>query len=240
MSLLDPLFWAFGQFDAQLARLPAGLRLAIWAALGAVVSLELYRLAAPQHRIRDLQLALRQAQERVARFDGEFAEGWPLIRGMLALALKRVWLVLPGTLIASVPLLVLILWLAVAYGAFYPPAGSEVGVRAPGSLIGRWIEADAGTGRRQVEVLTPQGDLVTRTEVAAPVSVIAKRRWWNAILGNPAGYLPEDSPVDWVEIELPRQQFLSAGPWWLRGWEAIFLPSLVLIALGYKTLRRIA
>jgi hypothetical protein len=56
---------------------------------------------------------------------------------------------------------------------------------------------------------------------------------------NPAGYLPDDAPVDEVRIDLPRRELHGFGPSWMRGWEAIFLPVLFVAALAYKIVRRI-
>lgn len=239
-SLLDPLFAVLSEVNAQLARgIPAPLRVVLWSMVGAIVSMELYRLGTSQARLRALKTSLRSMQQRVADFDGDFAEGWPLVRRMLGLALKRVALVLPATLMASLPLLVLILWLAVAYGSTYPLPGSAVAVEVPGTLNGRWIDADAVHPTPRVEITSAAGDVLTSAEVGAPVSTLAKRRWWNTILGNPAGYLPDDAPVDHLTIDLPRQAFLPFSWEWLRGWEAIFLPAMVIGALLYKRLRRI-
>lgn len=240
MSLLDGPFWLLARADGLVSGLPEWLRVTLWALVGAALSMELYRLLSPQAHIRTVKATLAEAQAKVAAFDGPFEEGWPLIRRMLALALRRVWLVLPATLAASVPLLVLILWLAVAYGAVFPPAGSSVSVRATPAYEARWVESGLGNPRPLVEVAGPAGETVVRAPVAAPVETIGKWRWWNALVGNPAGYLPDNGPVEEVRIDLPRRQFLSAGPDWLRGWEVVFLPALLLAALGYKRLRRVA
>jgi hypothetical protein len=45
--------------------------------------------------------------------------------------------------------------------------------------------------------------------------------------------------LDEVRIGLPRLEVLPAGPSWIRGWEAVFLPVLFLVALAYKSARRI-
>jgi hypothetical protein len=238
-SLLDPAFGAFSALNDILARgLPAPLRVVLWSAIGAVVSLELYRVSTSQARLKALKGALKDAQEKVSRFDGEFADGWPLVKQMLKLALTRVGLILPATLVASLPLLALILWLGIAYGSFYPTPGSAVAVDA-GSYSGRWVAADGADPSPHVEIAAPTGEVVSRAEVKAPVPVIAKRRWWNALYGNPAGYLPEDAPVDHVSIDLPRQVLLPFSSPWLNGWETVFLPSIFILALGYKRLRRI-
>lgn len=116
MSLLEAPFSFLSVLDQGLARgAPDFLRLMLWATLAAVLSMELYRLLSPQARVRALKIELNDAQREAQAFDGDFADGWPLITGMLRLALRRVWLVLPGTVLACLPLLVLVLWLSDAY-----------------------------------------------------------------------------------------------------------------------------
>lgn len=239
MSLLDGPFWILSRADEALTAFPGALRLMFWAALAAILSMELYRVLSPQARLRATKAELRGLQSQVAAFDGEFSDGWPLVRRMLKAALQRVWLVLPATLAASLPLLVLILWLASAYGSAYPPPGSAVDVRVPTPLAGRWVEPDLANPKPQVEIGTAAGESLLKAPLEAPAPIIAKWRWWNAFLGNPAGYLPDNAPVEEVEIALPRQEYLSAGPQWARGWEIVFLPSLLVAALLYKRVRRV-
>lgn len=239
-ALLDAPFALLATADAALAAaLPGGGRLALWAMAGAVLSLEFYRFLSPQATLHALKAQLADAQTSVARFDGEFAEGWPLIRRMLGLALKRLSLILPATLAASVPLLVLILWLALAYGATFPPSGSPVVVSVSAPHTAHWVEGGLAGPQPSVEISDAQDHVVLRAPVAAPVGEVAKWRWWNALVGNPAGYLPDNAPVDALMISLPRQHYLEVGPQWARGWEAVFLPTLLIAALAYKWLRRV-
>ena len=103
--------------DGWLAQFaPAVLRLMFWAAVGALVSMELYRLASPQARIVSVKAEFERMQAMVSEFDGEFAEAWPYLRRMLALAFRRIGLVLPATLLASLPLIGLIVWVDQRYG----------------------------------------------------------------------------------------------------------------------------
>ena len=80
---------------------------------------------------------------------------------------------------------------------------------------------------------------MTDVPVVSPAPVIEKWRWWNALIGNPAGYLADGLPIDRIEIGLPRRQILSFGPAWMRGWEITFFGSLMLFALSFKMLRRV-
>lgn len=238
MGLLDLPAALFTWLDQFLGLLPPAIRLLLWAAVAALASMELYRLLSPQQRVAELKLALEGAQRGLAAYDGPFEGAWTLIRRMLGLALRRVIIVLPATLAASLPLLLLIIWLDTAYNRTFPPAGQAVAVKVAGDYNGQWVDPDGATPPR-ARVLSDNGGTVADVPVGAPISVLHKHQWWNALIGNPAGYLEDSAPFDRIEIDLPRQEFLSVGPAWLRGWETIFFPALILIALGFKVTRRI-
>ena len=101
MGLFDlpaPLLaWADRQMAEVLGPL---LRVLLWGGLGAVLSMELYRILSPQKRIRALRGDLVALRRRLAAFDGTLADGSPLIGRMLALSLRQLWLVAPdGTVV---------------------------------------------------------------------------------------------------------------------------------------------
>ena len=75
--------------------------------------------------------------------------------------------------------------------------------------------------------------------VDKPVTRVEKRHWWNTIIGNPAGYLPAEAPVDGVSIALPERQYLSVGPDWLRSWFVIAFAALLLTSLAFMRIARI-
>lgn len=204
--------------------------------MAAVVSMELYRAVSPQARIAELREKLASTQRTLTEHDGAFEEAWPLIKQMLRLALTRVFAVLPASIIASLPLLTLVLWLDCSYARTFPPRGQAVTVIAPGEYLGEWIEDD---DKPRVAVVDPAGIRVTETKLEAPIPVLHKQRWWNVLFGNPAGYLAEDAPVDHVEIALPRREVHSLGPDWFRRWEIVFFPGLVVMAVALKYIRRI-
>jgi hypothetical protein len=239
MGLLDLPAPLFSWLDAVLTMIaPPFARLLLWAAAGALISMELYRLVSPQERIATVKSALEQVRRTVNDFDGPFEEAWPHIRHMLWLAVRRVLLVLPATLLASLPLLVVIVWLDTHYGGMFPPPGASAAVHVGEGFQGRWIDEGNGSPPR-AEVLDPVGARIAEVPMAAPVSVVHKRQWWNALIGNPAGYLSDETPLDRIEIALPRQQLISFGPDWLRGWEPVFFVALLAFALALKTVRRI-
>src|SRR3546814_11298946 len=90
MGILDLPAPIFGVIESAVAgHVPPLLRLGLWAALGAVASIELYRLLSPQRRINAAMERLRQAQHALAGFDGEFNEATPLMGRMLRASAHR-------------------------------------------------------------------------------------------------------------------------------------------------------
>lgn len=240
MGLLDlpaPLFGAVEEVVAD--HVPPLLRLGLWAAVGALASIELYRLLSPQRRINAAMQRLQQAQRALAGFDGEFNDAMPLMGRMLRASGQRLLLVFPAAIAASLPILALLVWLDGAYGARFPEPGQPVAVHArPGGLDARWQDAAAGAAGTVVVTDSNQRPVV-QAALPAPVPTIHKWRWWNALIGNPAGYLPKEAPVDRIDIELPRLQVLAVGPAWVRGWEVPFFALFLIFALVAKWARRV-
>lgn len=239
MGLLDLPGPLFAWLDAGLsAVLPPALTLAVWALLGAVLSMELYRLLSPQGRIAALKDELQVAQSRLSQFDGEFGEAMPLIGRTLSLAGRRILTVLPATLAASLPMLALIVWVDTTYGRSFPRPGEPAPVAVQEPYSGQLLAAPDAE-RARAEVLDARGELVAEVEMKAPVPVVHKKRWWNVIIGNPAGYLDSNAPIDRIAVTLPRRDLLGAGPEWVRGWELIFFTALVVFSFAFKSARRI-
>jgi hypothetical protein len=108
----------FAAVDGLMAKvLPPALRLALWALFAAIVTMELYRLLSPQARIFELKLRFAEKKQALDSFDGEFEDAWPMMRSMLGAAFMRVAIVLPGTLVAALPLLLLLVWIDRVYRA---------------------------------------------------------------------------------------------------------------------------
>lgn len=217
---------------------PAPIAVGLWAAVGAVVCMELYRVVSPQSRINEVKQDAAAAQQALSSYDGEFQGAAPLIRRLLALSLKRVGIVVPATLVAAVPIVVLLVWLSNSYGHRFPRPDEQVAVDVPSPLEARWIAGSVAEPSR-VRAFEPDGRVILDLPVPAAVPVLHKRLWWNWLIGNPAGYLPDDAPFGEMRLHFPRRELLSAGPSWLRGWEAVFLPVLFIVALAYKSARRI-
>lgn len=240
MGVLDLPGALFGWIDARLASwTPDAARLVFWSLLAAASTMALYWWLSPQAKIGESKRRLQQAKAALDRYEGDIAGARPLMREMLRQALRQIGLVLGPTLAAGLPVLCILVWASTSFGHRYPEPGEPVAVSTdPSGLQGQWSQ-DPARARPHVVVRDAQGQLVGEIEVAAPVTTVHKRSWWNALVGNPAGYLPEHAPLDRIEIGLPEKQYLHFGPGWMRGWEFLFLSAMMLAALAIKTVFRI-
>lgn len=246
MGLLDlpapVLAWLDGAFGLAA---PPTLRLVIWGVIGAVVSMGLYWALSPQARIARVKAEALRARRALDAYDGPFAGAWPLMRDMLRLAFRQLGLVTWPAVVASLPVLCLLVWISSSYGYGFPeaaPAPAEVAVRTfPEQLEARLVgdSGDPARARLEVVLADPSGRIVERVPLAAPITSLHKRQWWNALIGNPAGYLPDDAPVDWIELDLPERQYLPLGPAWARSWYVVFFAALLAASLAIKLAARI-
>jgi hypothetical protein len=236
MGLLDipapVLAWA----DERLAAvLPAGPRIVIWGGLGAAASMGLYWLLSPQRRIEHLITEERRLKTTLRSEATEIKEGLAAAKRLLGLAASRIGLILPSVLVAALPVLCLMAWLDTQYGRDLPPPGETARVEVtPATFRGHWVAADAGTPR--IDVVDQHDAVVHSFLLSAPVAVVHRRAWWNALIENPLGYLPDDGPITRVEIGLPVQHYISMGPDWIRGWEAPFIAAMLIGSIALKIL----
>jgi hypothetical protein len=236
MGLLDLPAPFFDFVDRSLlGALPPLARLILWAIAGAAASLTLYRLLSPQRRIAEAKAVALSARRRLNAHDGDLESALPLMRQSLKAAVRHVGLVFPAALVASVPVLALLVWLDAAYGYQLPQDQQAPAVSVePATYSGQWQPNGS------IEVRDQGGAQVVRLTLAQPITQIGKRQWWNTIIGNPAGYLPEQGPIESVTIALPERQYLPIGPQWLRSWLTVALTALVIASLLIMRIARIA
>ncbi|MBA1274199.1 hypothetical protein [Stutzerimonas azotifigens] len=226
LNLPAPLFAAID--DAMATALPDTARLLLWAAIGGAGTLLLYRVISPQASIGRAKREAREARQRLNNFDGEMSEAGPLIRAQFGAAFRHLGLVTLPTLISMLPLLALLSWLDQAYSHDYPQPDEAPAMNvAPEPFYAEWF----GDGEIPiVRINLPDSDWLD-IELTAPITVIEQRHWWNWLLGNPLGYLPDDNAVQRVEIGLPERSYLPFGPSWMRTWLALLLPGMMLASL---------
>ncbi len=265
MGILDlpaPLLsWADGELGLVLG---PSLRLAVWAILGSLLSMTIYRELTPQRRLALIEAATRRIRFRLDRHEGELGEAMPTILRMLKLSLLRLRLVLLPALVAALPVICLFVWASSTFNAKLPsnpvavvarakpdsftaevtPPRARPVVTAPaapslGPAPAHAATTKKGPSKAHVVARAPDGQVVARVALKAPVETIEKRTWWNALIGNPGGYLPADGPVDRIDLDLPRMVYLPFGPDWLRGWEALFFSVMLLSSIAIKVTFRI-
>jgi hypothetical protein len=241
LDLPAPLFAGVDSLLSGLA--PPTLRLALWGVIAAALSMGAYWLLSPQTRIAQAKADALAARRALDAYDGEFAEAWPLMGRVLRTALRQLGLVTSPALLGSLPVLALLAWLSTTYGHSFPPDGAAIPVRTTpqaGAAQVQTVQADASAkAGRQVVVLDDAGNVVERFILSAPVPTIHKRQWWNVVIGNPIGYLPDSSPLEWIELGLPQREYLPLGPSWLRAWYVVFFGVLLAASLAIKAAARI-
>lgn len=252
MGLFDLPAPIFGAIDNILAMaLTPMLRLIFWGILAGWLTMVVYGFFSDQGKIGKLRAQQKSQQKDIAEFDGEFAELMPLIRQTLALGFRQLGLALGPALLASIPILFIIIWVAGEFGYETPIAGSEVLLTAePATSDIQWSKTtEVSTSEvgwvvnwpSNGESLTMNDDhqLLLTLPLEHDIPIIHKKRWWNLLIANPLGYLPKDGSTDVIHINLPGAVFIGSGPGWIRGWMFSFFITLLLSSILFKRLLRL-
>ena len=241
--------------NALLGWLPVWARVVLWAAFASFLSMGIYRLTSRQEKLAEVKTQVAETRARLQGFEGEFDELWPILRRNLALAGKQLGMTFVPAMIASIPVLFILAWMSNAFDARPPAAGEPVPVtltaaegrtlppvtwrgddgRATETAPGEWTVAWPADGRT-LELEDSDGSRLLTLPTAAPVRTVAQWEWWNRLIGNPGGYLPEPGDVAAVHLGLPQPTVLPFGPEWLRGW----LPATLLVLVAFSLFLKFA
>ena len=252
MGLFDLPAPLFGAVDSVLATfLPAGIRLVLWGILAGWLTMLLYRRWSRQEAISELKQEQRAAQDQIARFEGEFNELWPMVRTSLSLGFRQLGLSIGPALLATIPIIFIVVWVAGSYSHSTPAAGQSIEVTAePNADELKWrpqgtaSRVDSGwemtwPGVGESAMMRVAGEDAVEIGGEELVAVIHKRKWWNILIANPAGYLPADGQTEIIQFALPEQSFIPFGPGWMRGWMFLFFLTFLLSSIGFKLWMRI-
>lgn len=252
MGLFDLPAPIFSVIDSVLAMaMPPVLRLLIWGIFAGWLSMALYRLFSDQQKIGKLKAQQKDQQKIIAEFDGEFAQLMPLIRHTLALGFRQLGLALGPTLLATVPVLFIIIWVSGEFGYTAPAAGNEVFLSAEPPTDNIHWSAPSETrisedgwlinwpAKGQSLTMSDDRQALLVLPLAHNIPIIHKKRWWNFLMANPLGYLPKDGSTDVIHINLPEAVMIESGPGWMRGWIFSFFMSFLLSSVGFKLLLRV-
>lgn len=249
MGLLDLPSPIFAFVDRWLFFLPDLAAIAFWALLSAIGTMWLYHRYSKQDELAELKPQIKQVQKELARYDGPMNGLWPLIRRSTSLSGKQMGMTLWPALVASLPVLFVLVFLSNEYGHHFPERGETVtvaplGADAPedwqwdGTASAEWSAEEerwnVAWPDDETRLTAGDGETLITLPTDEPVTVIHQRRWWNWLIANPAGYLADSAPADALEIGVPRQRHLPFGPAWLGYWEIPYLVLLVVFSLTIK------
>ncbi len=252
-SLFGLAIPAFAAVDGMMATAIGPLaRVIVWGGLMAVLTMFLYRLISPQQRLTVLRTQAAAARQRIAAFDGELEGLWPLVSESLTLSFRQIGTILGPGLLASLPLVTCLVWLDSAFGYRTPdpeqpvrveamPAGEVVQANPSGALTAEDRDWNLRWPRpgEEVQLRDGQGTTLIVLGDAPGSKLVERRRWWNLLIGNPMGYLPENSRVDRLTFGFVPLQLHGVGPPWLRSWVAPFFISLIVLSILIKIVFRI-
>ena len=252
MGLFDLPAPLLALVDGVLANLlPDILRLIFWGIVCGWLTMLLYRKISRQDAISALKKQQKVQQQAIADFDGEFEELMPLIRKTLSLGFRQLGLSIGPALLATIPILFIVVWVATVFVYQSPQPGDVIEVTAE-PLMGH-LRMPAGSTASHLDngwmmIWPKNGESISIRDRDDPVltlsseelhGVIHKHRWWNWLMANPAGYLADDSATDVISVDLPKHQYLGFGPGWLRGSLAVFFSAFLVASIAFKFILRI-
>jgi hypothetical protein len=231
--------------------LPPVLRIVLYAILSAWLSMTIYRRCSRQEELATLSASSRALRQELAAYDGPFEGLMQRVRRLMRLSARHLRLSLVPALLGGLPLLLLMPWLSNQFGLAPLPAGTLVlvvpeGLQQPRSSLqwtdpaARWDEQARGwrvpwPAQDQPVELRQADRVLLRLPPAVPAAIVHRRMpAFNLLVGNPAGYLPDDAPLAALRFDLRERELHWFGPAWLRGWLATYLVSVFAFSLALK------
>ncbi len=240
--------------DAINGIIPGGplVQLSLWAIVSGVLTILLYRLVSPQEKMSELKPQIKAAQKKLAEFDGEPSEILPLMKESIGLSLRQLGMALMPALLASIPIIFVLAWASNRLDVIPPEAGAQVPIAVqPGNLELDWYGLDLQATEEAASWIISwpseqdsasiqfDGDTVLALPIPRYTEVVHKKIWWNSLIGNQAGYLPEGQPVELIQFDFAHHEYLPFGPDWMRGWLTYYLLLLFVSSLVVKFLFKI-
>ena len=248
MGIFDLLSPLFSWLDALLGEVSSPLfRLTLWGIVGAALSMWLYVRFSSQEKLAQLKLELIETRQSLAQYDSDFKGALEITQRLLILSLKQIGLVIGPTILASLPVLFLLVWLGTTYNYQLPTPGTLIEVKLfPSQVKPQWhSQASKGLEEGQWQIKWPipeqplqlhdsTDQLITTFPWSQAIPILHKRQWWNFLIGNPVGYIPQNADLERLEIALAENKYLTFGPEWMQSSEAFFLIVMLLCSIAIK------
>jgi hypothetical protein len=245
MGLFDIPAPLFGAIDGLLGFLPAYARLLLWAAITGALSMFFYWLCSAQEKVEGAKRRAIKGRKEMAAYQGtEFGEMWPLAKESLAASGKHFIVVLVPAVLSSLPALTLIVWVSGQFSYTLPATGTDVAIQSTPAAAAERLQPLVIKEDGPAITWPPSDDKFTvstldnieliELPLQAAVPVVHQRKWWNSLIANPNGYLPDDTGIEEIHFELLPIEFIQFGPAWARTWELSYFLLLILVSLGIK------
>jgi hypothetical protein len=256
------MFALFNTLDSACGLLPGAVRVGLYGLITGALTMIIYWRISPQSRIAALKKDMSQAQRAIREYVGtNLNEICRLSWRAVSPAARQVLLVAGPTLVAVVPVVLLMAWLESSYSYRLPHAGDMVTITTTqASTLTvrplRWVPTEIvsqilpqeqyvvrwpseGETARLIDVTSERDLLLLPLE--RPIRTIGPPRWWHMLLDGGGGAdLPAGAPLSSIVIDLPARKIWAIGPEWLRSWHATFMLGLTAGALGAKFRFKIA
>ncbi|HRK62376.1 MAG TPA: hypothetical protein PLY88_07515 [Candidatus Omnitrophota bacterium] len=227
--------------------LPPLFQLVFWAAVAGASSMFIYSKISPQVLIKDLVDQRNVFQKQLLSLDAEFDEFLKSALKSLGYSFRILKAIFVPTILASLPALVLACWMHVYFS--YEPSTEEQTIVTATLLNGDPISdfeaifEDNGDlsegGKRFLTIKVSEQTIYSGNPFVPPTAGLYKKKWWNFIIPNSAGYLVPGAPIDALKLKFSSKKFFQGGPEWARTWEVPFFFCTFLFALIIKIIFKI-
>lgn len=246
--MINSVFPLFNAVDALLVPwLPVLLRVLLWGALTGVATLLLYAWVSDQAGLAVLKQRAKDLRREMLDPSLDRDAYMRLTKENLTTSFRLLRKSFGPAMISSIPVLIVLVWLSTYYSYERPPAGADVAVDfVPKNDAMQVSPADAfvksgdgillriGAQPATVQFADAEGTVYEGAPDNPPTPVVHQRRWWNALLGNEAGYVRPNADVDEIHFGFPALNLFPSLPSWASTWELPFFVSLFVAALSIK------
>lgn len=245
INKLFPLLNAVDDFLSNIISL--SLRLCFFGLIAGVLAISIYAKISPQASINSLKQRGRKLRQKMKNSEMEFKAFYSMAIENLKISLKLLCIIIGPALISAIPVLILSAWIHTYYGYnFWQSAPKDFLVKPePGYNIKLvFHEKDnIQSGKltdinyeniNKMTIFINGNSIYTGDPFRPPAPLLYKRKWWNILIGNSAGYLAEDAPVDYIHLNFQKKVILGWTPKWVSGWVLPFFVSVLVVALVMK------
>ena len=226
------------------------VRITFWALVSALITSLVFKKLSNPDKISSLKTDLKAKQKELNNHDGEFSEIKDLAIDTMKLSIKRMGLTFMPAMLASIPIIFVLTYLSNNYGLMQPNTGDPIPIQvtweqsSKESLIsivqdGKTLESGEinsinwPSDSKAIELVEKQNSNILIQFPSQLSSIIHKKQWWNSLIGNPIGYLNDDSNVSHIEFAFKNNKIIEIGPEWMHGWLFVFFFMTILFSIVF-------